>query len=267
MLLIDQVHLLRQNIARLGSFKVCLPLLGGVESVRQAYDFVNLVHPARDIITSIRKADPAGDRLPNHLRGWNLKAQDRFGKDTTVDLKFLLGMLVHVYYLSLDGEILDVSNDSGKRVIVAYPEFMKAVSRLVLSPVDVALTTCHLARNVHVGELDSLCKSNRQHQTLHMQPDSIPGPGDFAKLLWEIRAWPELMEAMWRHFFQPASTALEADANVVQNRPYSKGRRLEPNGDYKWSIGWRRGPVISKIDVDPLALIEFMRIRFEAMVI
>ena len=54
-----------------------------------------------------------------------------------MDLKYLLGMLVHVYYLTLDGKVLDVANDSGKRVIVAYPAFMNAIERLVLSPPDV----------------------------------------------------------------------------------------------------------------------------------
>ena len=66
-LLIDQVQLLGQNITHLGSFRVSLPMLGGVGSVREAYEYVHLIHPARDIITTIKKADPLGDKLPQHL--------------------------------------------------------------------------------------------------------------------------------------------------------------------------------------------------------
>ena len=267
MLLIDQVHLLRENITRLGSFKGCLPLLGGIGSVRQAYEFVHLVHPARDIITSIRNADPSGDKLPGHLRGWNLDAQDGNGNGTKVDLKVLLGMLVHVYYLRLDGEVLDVSNDSGKRAIVSYPSFMNAIARLALSPVDVALVSCHLARNVHVAQVQLLRRPAQGCQPFQFPPDSIPGPGDFDRLLWDIPNWPELMEALWDRFFKPESTPLDAGANVIDNRPFSHGRLLEQNGAYKRCIGWRRGSVISSVKVDPLALIDYMRTRFEAMAV
>ena len=265
MLLIDQVQLLKQNITRLGSLRVCLPLLGGVGSVREAYEFVHLVHPARDIITSIKRADPFGDKLPGHLRGWNLEGQDDYGNTMTVDLKNLLGQLVHVYYLRVDGEVLDVSNDLGRRVIVPYPSFLSATSRLALSPIDVSLVSCHLARKVHLDQLRLLRRRDKRHQRFRFPPDSIPGTGDFSRLLWEIRTWPELLDALWSQFFEAQSVPLEANADVIDNRPFSQGRRLEPNGEYKWSLGWRRGPVISKIDVDPLDLIDFVRTRFEAM--
>ena len=267
MLLIDQVQLLRQNITRLRSLSVCLPLLGGVDRVREAYEFVHLVHPARDIITSLKKADHFGDKLPGHLRGWNLEAQDDYGNTTIVDLKDLLGRLVHVYYLRLDGEVLDVSNDRGRRIIVPYPSFLSAISRLALSPIDVSLVSCHLARNVHLDLLRLLRSPDRQREPFRFPPDSVPGTGDFSRLLWDIRTWPELLDALWDHFFKPQSVPLEANADVIDNRPFSQGRCLEPNGDYKWSVGWRRGPVISRIDVDPLTLIEFVRTRFEAMAV
>lgn len=266
-LLIDQVHLLRRNITRLKSFRVCLPLLGGVHNVRETYEFIHLLHPARDIVTSIKRADPFGNKLHGYLRGWNLNVKDDHGNATIVDLKDLLGRLVHVYYLRLDGEVLDVSNDWGNRIIVPYPSFLKAISRLALSPVDVALVSCHLARNVHVDQLRSLSRSKGQSQPFRFPPDSVPGTGDFSRLLWDIRTWPQLMDAVWDRFFKTESKPLEADADVIDNRPFSQGRRLERNGDYKWSIGWRRGPVISKIDVDPLSLIDFVRIRFEAMAV
>ena len=98
-MLVDQVQVLRENLPRLEDFETCLPLMGGVTSVRRAYDFIHLIHPARDIITCITRADPSGNRLPKHLRGWNVQANDEHGNDTTVDLRRLLGMLVHVYYL------------------------------------------------------------------------------------------------------------------------------------------------------------------------
>ena len=75
------------------------------------------------------------------------------------------------------------------------------------------------------------------------------------------------MNDLWDCFFKAESTPLAADADTVNNRPFSQGRRMDLNGEYKWSIGWRRGSVISKTEVDPVELIEFVLARFEAMVV
>ena len=267
MLLIDQVQVLRENIQQLKNFEACLPLLGGVGSVRQAYRFVHLIQPARDIITSIRRADPSGNKLPKHLRGWNVSAQDGYGKATTVDLKDLLGMLVHVYYLRIDSHVLDASNDFGKRAIVEYGSFLEAISRLILSPAQVALVVCHLARVVHLEHLTSLRDTKSTGKSFRFPSVDIPGTGDFSALLWEIRRWPHVLEAVWERFFKPESTPLDAGADVIDNRPFSRGRTLEPDGDYRWSLGWRRNSAIATIDVDPLALIDFVLTHIERLAV
>ena len=79
MLLVDQVELLRQHIVQLENQRFSLPLMGGPSATIQTYHFKTLVHPARDIATTIAQADPAGNKLPSNLRGWNLIAKDSWG--------------------------------------------------------------------------------------------------------------------------------------------------------------------------------------------
>ena len=62
-----------------------------------------LGHPARDIATMIANADPSGKKLPARLRGWNLDMTDGFGNAQRIQLKKLLGMIIHVYRLSTSG--------------------------------------------------------------------------------------------------------------------------------------------------------------------
>ena len=145
MLLVDQVELLRRCMVELRGQRVALPLMGGISATRQAYRFKSLLHPARDIATTIAQSDPAGNKLPDHLRGWNLNVEDAWGKAQTIHLKKLLGMAIHVYYLHLQENQLDVSNDLGHRVIVPYDYFLAFVERLVLSPEDICLVICSLA--------------------------------------------------------------------------------------------------------------------------
>lgn len=266
MLLIDQVQLLQKNLPQLTNFKACLPLLGGVSQVQQAYHFIYLIHPARDIMTSIKRADPSGSKLPKHLRGWNLWTQDGHGNDVTMDFKDLLGMLVHVYYFRIDGNVLDVSNDRGRRTIIDYSSFLVAMRRLILPPAEVALIACHLALNVYYEHAAELRDSNRNSRKLRFPPDDIPGTGDFSRLLWEIRRWPDVLEAVWVRFFESKSKTLEDNANVIDNQPFKYGRRVEPNGDYRWCLGWRRGAVIAKIEADPASLIEFVRTHIETII-
>ena len=64
MMLIDQVDILRANLPQIENMQVVLPILGGPGHTRQAYRFVHLVHPARDIITTIHAADRSGIALP-----------------------------------------------------------------------------------------------------------------------------------------------------------------------------------------------------------
>ena len=101
MLLVDQVDLLRRYVVELRDQQFVLPLMGGRSATHQAYRFKSLVHPARDIATTISEADPAGDKLPERLRGWSVAVTDGWNKAKTVQLKKLLGMIIHVYYLNI----------------------------------------------------------------------------------------------------------------------------------------------------------------------
>ena len=145
MLLADQVSLLRQNSAELRDQRFVLPLMGGSSATRQAYRFKSLVHPARDIATTISEADPAGNKLSTHLRGWNLSVRDGHNIAKTMHLRKLLGMIIHVYYLNIVDNRLDVSNDLGERVIIPYDAFVASVERLILTPEDICLVVCALA--------------------------------------------------------------------------------------------------------------------------
>ena len=142
MLLIDQVELLRQYLGQLRNQQFVLPLMGGRLATRQTYQFKSLVHPARDIATTIADADPGGNKLPVRLRGWNLDTTDELGRSQKVHLKKLLGMIIHVYYLRIGDGVLDVSNDEGKRVVVPYGTFVDYVERLALTPDDACLVSC-----------------------------------------------------------------------------------------------------------------------------
>lgn len=130
MLLLDQVELLREHLEHLRDQQFALPLTGGQFATRQTYQFRSLLHPARDIATTIARADPRGERLPSRLRGWNLDASDEYGISRKVCLKRLLGMVIHVYYLRVGEGNLDVSNDRGERVVVPYQAFLDSVKRL-----------------------------------------------------------------------------------------------------------------------------------------
>ena len=176
-------------------------------------------------------------------------------------------MLVHVYYLRIDSHVLDVSNDFGKRTIVEYASFLEAISRLILSPAEVALVVCHLARVVHLEHLASLPDIKSTGKSFQLPSVDIPGTGDFSALLWEIRRWPHILEAVWERFFKPESTPLDAGVDVIDNQPFSRGRTLEPNGDYTWTLGWRRNSAVATIDVEPLALIDFVLTHIEGLAV
>ena len=129
MLLVDQVEVLRRNLPEIREIKCTLPLRGGYTDTRTAYRFVYLVHPARDIITTIMKADGSGSTLPRHLRGWNIDAKDGQGARIREHLKRILNMIVHMHYLQVD-EVLDVFNDSNeKRRIIPREVFSEERNR------------------------------------------------------------------------------------------------------------------------------------------
>ena len=214
MLLVDQVELLRQNFVELRRQQFALPLMGSLPATKRTYQFKSLVHPARDIATTIAKADPGGDKLPIRLRGWNLDATDGFRKIQKIHLKNLLGMVIHVYYLRVGDGDLDISNDLGERVIVPYNVFLDSVARLVLTPEDINLVICALA--------EEKIKNKYAIQALGMD---TPGSGDLAHCLATINKWPDLQESVWITFFAGRSTVVKADCQTVNDTPFIMGGR------------------------------------------
>ena len=229
MLLVDQVELLREHLEHLRNQRFALPLMGGQFATRQTYRFKSLLHPARDIATTIAKADPRGDRLPSRLRGWNLDATDGYGLSRQVSLKKMLGMVIHVYYLRIGEGNLDVSNDRGERVIVPYQEFLDSVERLVLTPEDACLVTC--------GLVDERLKNGDAIPALETL---APGAGDLAHCLATIKTWPVLQESLWTRYFADQSTTVTADCQTIEDTPFIMGAQLT-GPILSWRVGWRRG--------------------------
>ena len=118
-MLVDQVQVLRENLALLRGIESCVfPQGGSLRDTRTAYEFIRLVLPARDIATMIALADPRGDVLPSHLRGLSVRGRNGVGKSTQMELKKFLGMIVHMTYFRMLDDI-DVINDVGERLIVS----------------------------------------------------------------------------------------------------------------------------------------------------
>ena len=228
MLLVDQVELLRDHLVHLRNQQFVLPLMGGPSATRQTYRFKFLLHPARDIATTIAKADPRGDRLPGRLRGWHLDATDGFRQSRRVCLKVLLGMVIHVYYLRIGDGNLDLSSDRGERVIIPYNAFLDSVERLVLTPEHACLVICSL--------VDERLKNKNAMRVLETL---APGSGDLVHCLATIRTWPALQESLWTRFFANQSTTVTTDCQTINESPFIMGAQLTGT-TVSWRVGWRR---------------------------
>ncbi len=228
--------------------------MGGVSATRQAYRFKSLLHPARDIATTIAQSDPAGDKLPAHLRGWNLDVEDGWGKAQKIHLKKLLGMTIHVYYLHVGKNRLDVSNDLGDRVIVPYDTFLAFVERLVLSPEDICLIICSLAE-----------ERFKSRQTLQALVGHVPGSGDLLHSLATIGRWPALKETIWRRFFSDHSSPVEPNCNTIDDKPFIMGSR-HTGSTVVWKMGWRKDNEYATSWIDLSLLIPEIRDYFSSPV-
>lgn len=243
MLLVDQVELLRQNLVQLRNQEFALPLMGGLAATRQTYQFKFLVHPARDIATAIAEADPGGNKLPIHLRGWDLDVTDGFRKPHKIRLTKLLGMVIHVYYLRIGEGDIDISNDLGKRVIIPYNVFLDSVQRLVLSPEDICLVVCGLA--------EEKVKNKNARQAL---TEDTPGSGNLLPCLATIKRWPALQKSIWKTFFASQSTTVSRDCQTVNDKPFIMGKRHTGTTEI-WRVGWRRDDTYAESWIDVLHLI------------
>ena len=243
MLLVDQVELLRQYLIQLRNQQLALPMMGGLPATRQTYQFKALVHPARDIAATIAAADPSGNKLPTHLRGWNLDVTDGFRKTQKIHLKTLLGMVIHVYYLRVGGGDLDISNDLGKRVIVSYDVFLNSVERLVLTPEDICLVICGLAE-----------ERIRDRGAIRALASDTPGSGNLEHCLATIKRWPALQESIWTSSFAGQSTIVGADCRTTNDQPFIKGG-WHTGTTVLWHVGWRRDDAFAESWMDVSHLI------------
>ncbi|MDE2925630.1 MAG: hypothetical protein OXT71_04445 [Acidobacteriota bacterium] len=220
-----------------------LPLMGSTVATRQTYYVKYLVLPARDIATTIAKADPGGNKLPTRLRGWSVEVTDEWRNRQRIHLKKLLGMVIHTYYLSIGNGDLDVSNDLGRRVIVPYSDFLHSVERLVLPPEDIWLVVCGLA--------EEQIKTRNSRTALQA---STPGAGDLSHCLYTIKNWPTLQEIIWNTFFAGQSTTVGPDCQTANESPFIQRGSLVGN-TVMWRVGWRRNDTYSASWIDVSRLI------------
>ena len=257
MLLVDQVELLRQNLVQLREQQFALPLNGGSSFTKQTYQFKSLVHPARDIATTIAEADPGGNKLPIHLRGWNLDFTDESGKTKNIHLKNLLGMVIHVYYLRIGDGNLDISNDLGERVIIPYNVFLDSAERLVLTPEDVCLIICGFAEE----KFKKMNKMNEKQVLVVLKQ----GLGDLEHCLATIKKWPRLQESIWKTLFASQCMTVRADCRTVNDKPFiivSQSRQLKET-PVIWHVGWRRNNAYAESWIDVSHLIGKIRDYFD----
>ena len=247
MLLVDQVELLRRYMGDLRQQRFVLPMMGGVSATCQTYQFKSLLHPARDIASTIARSDPAGDKLPARLRGWNIDVEDNWGKAQTIPLRKLLGMIIHVYYLRVEDNQLDVSNDLGDRVIVPYDSFLACVERLLLAPEEICLVICSLAE-----------ERFKSRQTLRALAWDVPGSGDLLHCLATIDKWPNLKETIWRRFFVEYSSPVSPKCNTINDVPFIMGGQ-QTRTTVIWKMGWRRDDYYATSWIDVSCLISEIR--------
>lgn len=250
MLLKDQVELLRENLPLLRNARCSLPLCGGLNSTRDTYRFKHLLHPARDIAETIQQADPGGDQLPTRLRGWGLGVVDGWNSSMKIQLKDLLGMIIHVYYVNLDKGQLDVGNDYGERRSIPYAKFLEAVGRLVLSPEEIGLVACSLTEK----------RAKEATRSRGFLRDATPGCGDFLYLLHSIAEWPELKATLWETFFAENSKPIDPDSQTVNDCPFLQniGSRQSPD-NISLGMGWRRDDLYAESCMDFLFFINMIR--------
>ena len=246
MLLIDQIELLRINLSKIESMNGVLPILGGPRHTQQAYKFVHLVHPARDIITTVHAADKSGTILPGHLRGWNIDVKDGNENTLRTNLKKILNMIIHMNYLCFADD-LDVIDRSNHRVIVSRELFLKELNRLLLNHDDICLVACAWAHEA--------CRRRvKNDQAIEPVDFNEAEFCDLHNLLSNISSMPELQEVIWNTYFNDNSSEIDARTTIVNDQPFINGSRSTCAG-LIWRIGWRRDNLYSKVWVDIIALI------------
>ncbi len=245
MLLKSQVELLRDSLPRLQVARLSLPIGSDVQATKRMYEFKALILPARDIATTLWRAERAG-KLPARLCGWCVDARDGEGKRKKVQLKCLLGMIIHVYYFRLDGESLDLWNDYGVRVIASYGDILEGVRRLVLQRRDVAHVICSLVEE----EIERNANAERDFY------DFSPGFGDLYHLLTTLDEWPDLRDHMWSSAFAEHAHDVDASCEIDRDTVDLNCFGADTPG---WRIRWRHGDKYAEPWIGASRLIEIIR--------
>ena len=241
MLLIDQVNLLRQNLVQLRNQEFVLPSMGGLEFTHQAYKFRSLLLPARDIVSAIHTADKGGNKLPIHLRRWDLDVTDGIGGNTyKIHLKKLLNMVIHASYLRITRSDVEIHNDRGEKALISHNVFLDSVQKLVLMPKDICLVVCCLAE-----------------KEVKNAPQRL---ADDRLWLWNLlhcltmtEMWPTIQNNIWKTFFAEQSTVVRQDCQIINGAPFIMGRKFTGTIEI-WHIGWRRDGTYSEAWIDVLRL-------------
>ena len=227
MILEDQVSLLRQNINEIRKKDFVLPLMGGEVSTKQAYEFKHLIHPARDIATIITTSDPGGNKLPKHLRGWDLDIKRGYGDEEEIKkLKFnkILNMVIHALCLHIQksGDI-DIVNDWGHRCIFPYEKFIDSLNRLVLDSKDVCLVICNLAEEeIKKGEFGL-------YDLRQDVMESVASVNLNYLLYNDLKKWPDLGKIIWEKFF-------DSNKQIEYKRQPMNRIALSVGEDLLWQI-------------------------------
>lgn len=225
--LLDQVEVLRHNLPIIQRSSVILPLNPDYSGTRDAYRFANLIHPARDIFKRIKDADPGGDILPSNLRRWQIRTKNNYGNDIQVELGRVLNSIMHMHYLSINDNVLDVENENLKeRYIVDRNVLLEGIGRLLLTHKDVCLVSCALAEkgceaDCH-DEIQSISNYNRWYR-------------DLWAILARIHDHVELSERVWHAYFLEHAEPI-GSRDIIRNLPFAKGAFSSA----VWRIGWRR---------------------------
>ena len=127
-------------------------------------------------------------------------------------------MIVHSFYIYRENDVIDVSDDSGKRRIVSYDLFTSNIERLILNPDQMLLVTCSFSENEII---------KRQNEIISGKANSsgfitaIPDVVQYNFLnLFRDNKFPQLKNHIWNKFFSPQSKPL-GDRQTVEDQPFS----------------------------------------------
>ncbi len=148
-----------------------------------------------------------------------------------------------------ENDVIDVSDDSGKRRIVSYDLFTSNIERLILNPDQMLLVTCGFSENEIINrQKDIISGKTNSSGFITAIPDVVQY--NFLNLFRDNK-FPQLKNHIWNKFFSSQSKPL-VDRQTVEDQPFSMSFKKS----IIWKIGWRKGDVFSESWVNILDLIQ-----------